>query len=58
MAHHRDHHCDCRRRDLDLLHYSTFETTDDAQVDGHINPISARVGGYVIKVNVNDNQYC
>jgi membrane fusion protein (multidrug efflux system) len=38
-------------------YYSTFETTDDAQVDGHINPISARVGGYIIKVNVNDNQY-
>src|ERR1700733_2567225 len=38
-------------------YYSTFETTDDAQVDGHINPISARVGGYVIKVNVNDNKY-
>jgi len=41
-----------------LFHYySTFETTDDAQVDGHINPISARVGGYILTVNVNDNQY-
>jgi membrane fusion protein (multidrug efflux system) len=38
-------------------YYSTFETTDDAQVDGHINPISARVGGYILTVNVNDNQY-
>ncbi|MFZ0908373.1 MAG: biotin/lipoyl-binding protein, partial [Candidatus Acidiferrales bacterium] len=38
-------------------YYSTFETTDDAQVDGHINPISARVGGYIQKVNVDDNQY-
>ncbi len=38
-------------------YYSGFETTDDAQVDGHINPISARVGGYILSVNVNDNQY-
>jgi membrane fusion protein (multidrug efflux system) len=39
------------------MHYSTYESTDDAQVDGHINPISARVGGYITKVNVTDNQY-
>ncbi len=34
-----------------------YETTDDAQVDGHLMPLSARVGGYVEKVNVDDNQY-
>jgi len=34
----------------------TYESTDDAQVDGHMNPISARVSGYVLKVNVSDNQ--
>lgn len=32
------------------------ESTDDAQIDGHIGPISARVGGTVIAVNVSDNQ--
>ena len=32
------------------------ETTDDAQIDGHINPIAARVGGPVIRVHVKDNQ--
>ena len=37
-------------------HYSGRESTDDAQVDGHIDPISARVGGTVIEVNVDDNQ--
>jgi membrane fusion protein, multidrug efflux system len=37
--------------------YSVRESTDDAQIDGHINPISARVGGTVIAVNVDDNQY-
>ena len=33
-----------------------YETTDDAQVDGHLMPLSARVGGYVQKVSVDDNQ--
>jgi hypothetical protein len=33
-----------------------YEDTDDAQVDGHINNVSARVSGYVLKVNVDDNQ--
>ena len=35
----------------------TYEDTDDAQVDGHVNAISARISGYVQKVNVDDNQY-
>ena len=34
-----------------------YEATDDAQVDGHINNVSARISGYVLKVNVDDNQY-
>ena len=32
------------------------ESTDDAQVDGHIVPIAARVGGTVLAVHVKDNQ--
>ncbi len=35
----------------------TYESTDDAQVDVHLYPVSARVSGYVTKVNVGDNQY-
>jgi len=31
-----------------------WESTDDAEVDGYIYPISARVMGHVIKVNYND----
>ena len=31
------------------------EATDDAQVDGRITPIAARVGGPVLKVNVDNN---
>src|ERR1700722_19294699 len=38
-------------------YFSSYESTDDAQVDVHLYPISARVGGYVTKVNVGDNQY-
>jgi membrane fusion protein (multidrug efflux system) len=32
------------------------ESTDDAQVDAHVIPMAARVGGTVLKVGVNDNQ--
>ena len=35
---------------------SPWETTDDAQVDGHINPVSARVAGTVVAVHVVENQ--
>jgi membrane fusion protein, multidrug efflux system len=33
------------------------ESTDDAQIDGHITQVSSRVGGIVIKLNVKDNQF-
>lgn len=36
---------------------SGYESTDDAQADVHLYPISARVSGYVIRVNVSDNQW-
>jgi membrane fusion protein, multidrug efflux system len=36
---------------------SSYESTDDAQVDGHVNSVSARITGHVIKLNVQDNQY-
>jgi membrane fusion protein (multidrug efflux system) len=32
------------------------ESTDDAQVDAHVTPISAKVGGTVLRVRVSDNQ--
>jgi len=38
-------------------YFTSYESTDDAQVDGHINSISGRVSGHVIKLNVQDNQY-
>jgi len=38
-------------------YFTSYESTDDAQFDVHLYPVSARISGYVIKVNVNDNQY-
>jgi membrane fusion protein (multidrug efflux system) len=37
-------------------HFSGRESTDDAQIDGHVNPMAARVGGTVLAVLVADNQ--
>ena len=36
---------------------SKWETTDDAQVDGHIHPVNAKVGGTVISVKVKENEH-
>lgn len=38
-------------------YFGSYESTDDAQVDGHVNSVSARVSGHVVKLNVEDNQY-
>jgi membrane fusion protein, multidrug efflux system len=38
-------------------YFTSYESTDDAQVDGHINSVSARISGHVTKLNVQDNQY-
>jgi len=38
-------------------YFDSYESTDDAQIDGHVNSISARVSGHVISLNVQDNQY-
>jgi membrane fusion protein, multidrug efflux system len=42
---------------LAIWWHSTFsEDTDDAQVNGHLIQVSARVGGQVLKVDVEENQ--
>jgi len=35
-------------------HLGTYESTDDAQVDGHINAVSARISGHVLEVRAED----
>jgi membrane fusion protein (multidrug efflux system) len=39
-----------------FVYYHNRETTDDAQVDGHITPISSKIYGRVAEVLVTDNQ--
>ena len=38
------------------LYFHNRESTDDAQVDGHITPIAAKIYGRVAQVQVRDNQ--
>ena len=33
------------------VYFSSYESTDDAQVDGHLHPISARINGTILRVN-------
>jgi membrane fusion protein, multidrug efflux system len=33
----------------------SYESTDDAQIDGHIDPLSSRINGTVIRVHAEDN---
>src|SRR5450755_4266067 len=39
-----------------FLYYRNRESTDDAQVDGHITPIAAKISGRVEEVLVRDNE--
>ena len=38
-------------------YFSAWESTDDAEINGYIYPVSSRVSGYVTRVAVDDNQY-
>jgi membrane fusion protein, multidrug efflux system len=38
-------------------YFNSYESTDDAQADVHLYPVSARISGYVLRVNVEDNQW-
>jgi len=39
-----------------LLYYHNRESTDDAQIDGHITPIASKIYGKVASVLIDDNQ--
>jgi membrane fusion protein (multidrug efflux system) len=39
-----------------FLHYHWRESTDDAQVDGHLDQVASKVSGNVVEVLVDDNQ--
>jgi len=36
-------------------YFQSYESTDDAQIDGHIDPLSSRIDGTVIAVHVEDD---
>src|SRR5436309_15252500 len=38
-------------------YFGSYESTADAQIDGHLNPVTARVTGHAEKLLVSDNQY-
>jgi membrane fusion protein (multidrug efflux system) len=38
------------------LYSNTYESTDDAQVDGHLNGLTARIDGEVIAIHAEENQ--
>src|SRR5271154_1681113 len=40
-----------------MRYLTSYQDTDDAQIDGHLNSVSARVSGHVAKLLVEDNQY-
>ncbi len=42
---------------LTWRYYAQFATTDDAEIEGYLHPVSARIPGYVTRVMVNDTQY-
>src|SRR5215469_7321061 len=33
------------------VYFTSYESTDDAQVDGHLHPVSARISGTILRVN-------
>ena len=51
------HHCAWLAVLFLWRYLSSYESTDDAQADVHLYPVSARISGYVVKVNVDDNQW-
>jgi membrane fusion protein (multidrug efflux system) len=38
-------------------YFSSYESTDDAEIDGHVYPVSARIGGTIKAVYVEENQH-
>ena len=40
-----------------LIYLDSYESTDDAQIDGHIAPISSRINGNVVGVYVRDTEF-
>jgi membrane fusion protein (multidrug efflux system) len=42
-------------RPLHGAYLQSYESTDDAQIDGHIEPLSSRIQGTVIRAHAENN---
>ncbi len=42
---------------LAYRYFASYESTDDAEIDGYIYPMSSRVSGYVVRVTADNNQF-
>jgi membrane fusion protein (multidrug efflux system) len=42
---------------INQKYFANRESTDDAQIDGHINPVAAKVSGHVLSIKIEDNQF-
>lgn len=40
-----------------ILSFLKYETTDNAQIEGHIYPVNPKVGGQILEIMVDDNEY-
>lgn len=40
-----------------LWDYYRYEQTNDAQIQEYVNPVISRAGGFIVKVNFEENQY-
>jgi membrane fusion protein (multidrug efflux system) len=40
-----------------LRYFNSYESTDDAQIDGHLDPIGARIAGTIITVRFENDQF-
>src|SRR2546425_10835981 len=38
-------------------YFSKWESTDDAQIEGHIHPVNAKLGGTVLSESVQENKH-
>lgn len=40
-----------------ILNHFSYETTDNAQIEGHIYQVNPKIGGQILEVLVDDNEY-
>lgn len=41
----------------EIQYLQRYETTDDAQIDGDVDPVTPKIGGYVKAIRFKDNQF-